>query len=66
MNPPWKFYGLTEAGRTFFDEYNLIAAGETLQRIYETISNNPEEMINQVRVRASSQRILMSLTTVKQ
>jgi len=40
-----KFYGLTEEGRTFLDEYNLLAAEETLQQIYETISDKPEKMI---------------------
>ncbi|QLD88793.1 helix-turn-helix transcriptional regulator [Natronomonas salina] len=42
---PWKFYGLTEAGRAFLEEHNLLAAEETLQRIYETISDKPEKMI---------------------
>jgi len=41
---PWKFYGLTEEGQTFLDEHNL-AAEETLQQIYETISNKPEKMV---------------------
>jgi len=41
---PWKFYGLTEEGRTFLDEHNL-AAEETLQQIYETISDKPEKMV---------------------
>ncbi len=42
---PWKFYGLTEAGREFLDEHNLLAAEETLQRIYETIDDKPEKMV---------------------
>ncbi|WP_117592524.1 MarR family transcriptional regulator [Haloprofundus halophilus] len=42
---PWKFYGLTEEGREFLDEHNLVAAEDTLQRIYETISDKPEKMI---------------------
>jgi len=42
---PWKFYGLTEEGRTFLDEHNLLAAEETLQQIYDTIANKPEKMI---------------------
>jgi DNA-binding MarR family transcriptional regulator len=42
---PWKFYGLTEEGQTFLDEHNLLAAEETLQQIYETISNKPEKMV---------------------
>ena len=42
---PWKFYGLTEDGRTFLEEHNLLAAEETLQQIYETISDKPEKMI---------------------
>jgi len=42
---PWKFYGLTEESRTFLDEHNLLAAEETLQQIYETITDKPEKMI---------------------
>jgi len=42
---PWKFYGLTEEGREFLEEHNLLAAEETLQRIYETISDKPEKMV---------------------
>ncbi|MFC4247662.1 helix-turn-helix transcriptional regulator [Natribaculum luteum] len=42
---PWKFYGLTEEGRAFLEEHNLLAAEETLQRIYETITDKPEKMI---------------------
>ena len=42
---PWKFYGLTEAGREFLDDHNLLAAEETLQRIYETISDKPQKMV---------------------
>ncbi|MFW5938107.1 MAG: PadR family transcriptional regulator [Halanaeroarchaeum sp.] len=42
---PWKFYGLTDEGREFLDEHNLLAAEETLQRIYETISDKPEKMV---------------------
>lgn len=42
---PWKFYGLTDAGRTFLEEHNLLRAEETLQRIYETISDKSEKMI---------------------
>jgi DNA-binding MarR family transcriptional regulator len=42
---PRKFYGLTEEGREFLDVHNLIAAEETLQQIYETISDKPEKMI---------------------
>ena len=42
---PWKFYGLTEGGREFLEGHNLLAAEETLQQIYETISDNPEKMI---------------------
>jgi len=32
-------------GRTFLDEHNLLAAEETLQQIYETISDKPEKMV---------------------
>ncbi|MFC6823745.1 PadR family transcriptional regulator [Halopelagius fulvigenes] len=42
---PWKFYGLTEKGRIFLEEHNLFAAEETLQQIYETISDKPEKMV---------------------
>ena len=42
---PWKFYGLTEEGREFLEEHNLLAAEETLQQIYESISDKPEKMI---------------------
>ena len=42
---PWKFYGLTEEGRTFLNEHNLLAAEETLQQIYETITNKSEKII---------------------
>jgi len=42
---PWKFYGLTEEGREFLEDHNLLAAEETLKHIYETISDKPEKMI---------------------
>ena len=42
---PWKFYGLTEEGREFLEEHNLLAAEKTLQQIYETISDKPEKMV---------------------
>ena len=42
---PWKFYGLTEAGREFLEDHSLLAAEETLQRIHETISDKPEKMV---------------------
>jgi DNA-binding MarR family transcriptional regulator len=42
---PWKFYGLTEAGREFLEAHNLLAAEETLQQIYDTISDKPEKMV---------------------
>ncbi|APX95833.1 MarR family winged helix-turn-helix transcriptional regulator [Natronorubrum daqingense] len=42
---PWKFYGLTEDGRELLETHNLLAAEETLQRIYETISDKPEKMV---------------------
>ena len=32
---PWKFYGLTDEGREFLEEHNLLAAEETLQQIYK-------------------------------
>ncbi|ELY87835.1 hypothetical protein C483_18098 [Natrialba hulunbeirensis JCM 10989] len=42
---PWKFYALTDDGRQFLDEHNVLAAEETLQQLYETISDKPEKMI---------------------
>jgi len=42
---PWKFYRLTEEGREFLDDHNLLAAEETLQQIYDTISDKPEKML---------------------
>ncbi|QKG94382.1 MarR family transcriptional regulator [Halorubrum sp. SS5] len=42
---PWKFYGLTDEGREFLAEHNLLAAEETLQQIYDTISDKPEKMV---------------------
>jgi predicted ArsR family transcriptional regulator len=42
---PWKFYGLTDDGREFLDAHNLLAAEETLQQIYETISDKSDKMI---------------------
>jgi len=42
---PWKFYGLTEEGREFLEEHNLLAAEEVLQRMYETISDKPDKMV---------------------
>ncbi|USZ71491.1 MarR family winged helix-turn-helix transcriptional regulator [Natronosalvus halobius] len=42
---PWKFYGLTDEGREFLEAHNLLAAEETLQRIYESITEKPEKMV---------------------
>ncbi|WP_440769212.1 PadR family transcriptional regulator [Natronorubrum sp. DTA28] len=42
---PWKFYGLTQDGRAFLETHDVLAAEETLQRIYETISDKPEKMV---------------------
>jgi DNA-binding MarR family transcriptional regulator len=42
---PRKFYGVSDEGREFLAEHNLLRAEETLQRIYETISDKPEKMI---------------------
>ena len=42
---PWKFYGLTEAGREFLEDHNLLAAEDTLQQIYQTISDKPKKMV---------------------
>jgi len=42
---PWKFYGLTDEGREFLEEHNLLAADETLQQTYDIISDKPEKMV---------------------
>ena len=42
---PWKFYGLTDEGRAFLEEHNLLAAEATLQRIYDSIADKPEKMV---------------------
>jgi DNA-binding PadR family transcriptional regulator len=42
---PWKFYGLTDEGREFLEAHNLLAAEDTLQQIYDTISDKPEKMV---------------------
>ncbi|QSW98613.1 winged helix-turn-helix domain-containing protein [Haloterrigena alkaliphila] len=42
---PWKFYGLTDAGRELLGRHNLLRAEETLKRIYGTISDKPEKMV---------------------
>jgi DNA-binding PadR family transcriptional regulator len=42
---PWKFYGLTDDGRAFLKAHNLLAAEETLQQIYDTISDKPVKMV---------------------
>jgi len=42
---PWKFYGLSDEGRQFLEDHNLLKAEETLRRIYETVSDKPEKMI---------------------
>lgn len=42
---PWKFYRLTDEGRQFLENHDLLKAEETLQRIYETVSDKPEKMV---------------------
>jgi DNA-binding PadR family transcriptional regulator len=42
---PWKFYRLTDEGRQFLADHNLLQAEETLQRMYETIADKPEKMV---------------------
>lgn len=42
---PWKFYRLSDEGRQFLDEHNLLRAEETLQRVYETISDKSDKMV---------------------
>jgi hypothetical protein len=38
-------HGLTEERREFLKVHNLLAAGETLQQIYDTISDKPKKMV---------------------
>jgi len=38
-------YGLTEEGWEFLEEHNLLAAEETFQQIYDTISDKSEKMV---------------------
>lgn len=42
---PWKFYRLTDEGRTFLERHNLLAAEETLERMYGSISDKSEKMV---------------------
>ncbi|WP_193310563.1 PadR family transcriptional regulator [Halorubrum halophilum] len=42
---PRKFYGLTEEGRKFLDDLDILAAEDTLQQIYDTITDKPEKMV---------------------
>ncbi len=42
---PWKFYGLTDEGQEFLKENNLLATEETLQQIYDTISDKPKKIV---------------------
>jgi predicted transcriptional regulator len=42
---PWKFYVFTEEGWEFLAGHNLLAAEETLQQIYDSISDKPEKMV---------------------
>ena len=41
---PWKFYGLSDAGRAFLEEHGVLRAEDTLRRIYDTIEDKPEKM----------------------
>lgn len=41
---PWKFYALTDSGREFLADHNLLRAEETLQAIYGAIEDKPEKM----------------------
>jgi hypothetical protein len=42
---PWKFNRLTDEGRRFLDGHNHLQAEETLQRMYETITDKSEKMV---------------------
>ena len=42
---PWKFYGLADEGRAFLDEHGLLEGEETLRRIYPTITDKSEKMV---------------------
>lgn len=39
---PYKFYGLSDDGRTFLEEHGLLRAEETLQEICARVEKTPE------------------------
>ena len=42
---PWKFYRLSDEGRRFLDDHGILPAEETLQRMYEALTDKPEKMV---------------------
>ena len=42
---PWKFYRLSDEGRRFLADHDVLQAEETLRRMYETITDKPEKMV---------------------
>ncbi|RDI69952.1 helix-turn-helix domain-containing protein [Halopelagius longus] len=39
---PYKFYGISDAGRRFLEEHKLLRAEETLQTVYERVEKTDE------------------------
>ncbi|MFC6825027.1 helix-turn-helix domain-containing protein [Halopelagius fulvigenes] len=39
---PYKFYGISDAGRRFLDEHKLLRAEETLRTVYERVEKTDE------------------------
>jgi len=39
---PYKFYGISEDGRTFLDEHGLLRAEKTLQAVYERVEKTEQ------------------------
>lgn len=43
---PWELYRLTKESREFLEEHNLLAAEETIQQVYDTISGKSQKIVN--------------------
>ncbi len=39
---PYKFYGITETGRTFLDSHGMLRAEETLRETYDAVEKPPK------------------------
>ncbi|MCU4801739.1 helix-turn-helix domain-containing protein [Halobacteria archaeon HArc-gm2] len=39
---PYKFYGISESGRPFLEEHNLLRARETLREVYDRVEKTDE------------------------